>query len=180
LRLANDPAHDHHTAATLLEERFAGYVPVGPFGEPEITLLGASYAYDAHVFGGVFPALTFEEASGATFEGRTDRSRLPARWPFSGRVYAPAVIGVRVVDGEIKFDDATDARASAMHDCRKVFAYWHEALRRDLRGGLRHLVQDAAVTNVEMGDADALGNPLLDESGENVLMCYRWTVEVVP
>jgi len=176
-RLANDPDFPHHKAASFLERRFAGYVPTEENGGP----LAASYPYGRTVFGGLFPAQTTQEISGASYAGRTPRSHLPATMPFAVGFYAIALKGrFDPVWGFVADDSEKDGRGDAMDVARGLYELWYDALMEDLAApnGLRRLVQDAAVQNIVTGDADAVGNPLMDETRSRLLIVYQPTVVV--
>lgn len=155
----------HHEAASHLEERFAGYVKLTKDGGP----LAASYDHDRHIFGGRFPAQTVEEISGASYEGQTMRSNLPGTMPFAVRFYDVALKGRLTDQGFQHGERATDGRGQAKATTRAIFELWHEALKKDTDLGAQRVV----VTTTELGDADALGNPLIDETGTNMLFVFR-------
>lgn len=164
---------DYHEAASFLEDRFSRYVPLKT--EDPAGPLAARYDHDRHVFGNRFPALTVEEVSGATYEGQTQASNLPGFMPFALRVYAVAMKGRMT---ELGFDhgrDPKDARGQAKNLTRSVYALWYEAFREDAKNlG----VQRAWVATTELGDADSLGNPMIDETGTNMLFVFRANVMV--
>lgn len=176
-RLANDPEYPHHRAASFLERRFAGYVKTEHDDGP----LAASYPYGRTIFGGRFPAQTTQEISGASYAGRTQRSRLPATMPFAVSFYAVALKG-RFSErwGFIADESEKDGRGDAMDTARGLYELWYGAFMDDLGApdGLRTFVQDAAVSNIVTGDADAVGNPLMDETRSRLLIVYQPTVIV--
>lgn len=159
---------DYHEAASFLEDRFSRYValktedPPGP--------LAARYDHDRHVFGNKFPALTVEEVSGASYEGQTQASRLPGTMPFAVRVYHPAMKGRLTEAGFQPGQNPKDARGEAKAVTRAVYAAWYEAFHDDAR---RLGAQRAWVASTELGDSDALGNPMIDETGTNLLFVFR-------
>lgn len=176
-RLANDPAFPHHKAASFLERRFAGYVQIEENEGP----LAASYPYGRTVFGGRFPAQTTQEISGASYAGRTPRSHLPATMPFAVSFYAVALKGqFDPVWGFIADNDEKDGRGDAMDTARGLYELWYGALMEDLAApnGLRKFVQNAEVSGIVTGDADAVGNPLMDETRSRLLIVYQPTVLV--
>lgn len=163
---------NYHEAASFLEERFSRYValksddPPGP--------LAARYDHDRHVFGG-FPALTVEEVSGASYEGQTQMPNLPATIPFAVRIYAVAMKGRMT---ELGFDpgpEPKDARGEAKTLTRSIYASWYAAFDKDRR---RLGVREARVATIEIGDSDALGNPMIDLTGTNMLFVFRANVLV--
>ncbi len=164
---------DYHGAASFLEDRFSRYVglktdtPPGP--------LAARYDHDRHMFASKFPALTVEEVSGATYEGQTQASHLPGFMPFALRIYAPSLKGRLTEGGFQPNQGARDARGEAKNLTRSVYALWYEAFRKDAKNlG----AQRVWVTSIEIGDADALGNPMIDETGTNMLFVFRANVMV--
>ncbi len=159
-------------AAAWLEQRFAGYLKTKEQGGP----LAAAYDHDRHIFGGKFPALTAEEISGATYDDQTQRSKLPGIMPFAVRIYKPALKGRLKPDG-VTFDIKTDARGEAKAECRRLWGLWYEEFRADRL--LKKIVQRVRIAATEQGDADALGNPLIDDTGQNVLYVFRANLEVI-
>ena len=160
---------DYHWAASFFEDRFSKYLALKEDGGP----LAATYDHARHVFGNKFPAQTAEEVSGATYDDQTKRSMLPGRMPFVVCWYKPALKG-RAADAGFVVE--RDAKGEAKRECRALYALWYEAFRGDAL--LRKVVQRAHVTSTEQGDADALGNPLIDETGRNVLHVFRANIEV--
>lgn len=153
---------NYDEGSSFLEERFSGYLPVG-----EEELLKASYAFDPYHFGGLFPAQSVEE-DGSTYEGASDRSRLPGAMLFSVRFYYPSM----PVRGE------RDGRAEAKSITRKLHGAWREAMLSDL--DLRRLIRDVRITTTEAGDVDAMGGSRTDERGESILWMHRSVVQVMP
>lgn len=178
-RLANNRDFKHHRAASFLERRFSRYVKTKEDGGP----LAASHAYARTSFGGLFPAQTVQEISGASYAGRTSRSHLPATMPFVVSFYAVALKGrFDPVWGFITDEGEKDGRGDAMDVARGIYELWYDAFMEDLASGatngLRRLVQDAAVSTIVTGDADAVGNPLMDETRSRLLIVYQPTVIV--
>jgi hypothetical protein len=157
----------YEEAASFLEDRFSKYLEVGP----EPALVRAAYDYDPYNFGGKFPALSVEEV-GSSYEGASDRSKLPGTMLLAVRIYDVALSRQSTTTEKWR-----DGRAQAKRRCREVWGAWLEQLNNDKE--LRKLVRAAEPLTTEAGDADALGNSRLDETGRHVLWTHRANLRVL-
>lgn len=174
MRLANNPEFGYAEACAFLEEHLSNLLPIQ--SEDADALLQKRFDFDPWIFGGNFPVLTVEEESGATYRNKTDRSHLPAVIPVAIRIYDIALALARrpLPDGSLEVK--RDARAQAKRRCRTLWGEFYKNLRKDPRIGNQVMMVD--VVTVEAGDADALGNPRIDDTGTNVLWCLKATLEV--
>lgn len=150
-------------AASFLEERFSEYLALRPAGP-----LAARHAYDPANPGARFPLLSVVEI-GSTGTRSSSNGRLPE----------VMVLSVKVYDVSLSRSGSIwkDGTAEAKRRTRAVHALWREVFLADRE--LHSLVRRAEIISTEQGDADALGNPRLDEKGANVLWVHQTNVRIV-